>query len=261
VLFEGVVHRQVVLTVPKRIRPLILAEAEFLKVYMNAGAAAVKELIEQWRKKRKIRVGIMAVLQLPGLRLDEDAADTDMEQGRGVGVRVDARPVCVQRTGRRRFAGAGGCGEAERTTAAGSAGTVGFRILKREDHGVHGLHGMKHEELSAKIIGAAQAVLYELKPGLDEKLYENALVIEPRERGMQVDQQKRYDVRYKGHLLGTLIPDLIVDSTVIVDTKVVSAFNETHVAQMLVYLSITGLDLALLLNFKGARLGVKRVVK
>ena len=118
-----------------------------------------------------------------------------------------------------------------------------------------------HEALSKEIIGSAMTVLNELKPGLDEKLYENALVIELRERGMQVDQQKRYEVRYKGHLLGTLIPDLIVDSTVIVDTKVVSAFNETHVAQMLGYLSITGLDLALLLNFKNARLGVKRVVK
>jgi len=66
VLFEGVIHRQVVLTAPKRIRPLILAEADFLKVYMDAGAKAVKELIERWRKKRKIRVGIMAVLQLHG---------------------------------------------------------------------------------------------------------------------------------------------------------------------------------------------------
>jgi len=66
VLFEGVVHRQVVLTVPKRIRPLILADPEFLKVFIDAGATAVKELIEQWRKKRKIRVGIMAVLQLHG---------------------------------------------------------------------------------------------------------------------------------------------------------------------------------------------------
>lgn len=66
VLFEGVVHRQVVLTVPKRIRPLILAEPEFLKVYMDAGAKAVRELIEEWRRKKKIRVGIMAVLQLHG---------------------------------------------------------------------------------------------------------------------------------------------------------------------------------------------------
>jgi len=120
---------------------------------------------------------------------------------------------------------------------------------------------MKHAALSEKIIGAAQAVLYALKPGLDEELYANALVIEWGQRGMQVDQQKRYDVRCKGRLLGTLIPDLIVDSTEIVDTKVVSAFNETHVAQMLGYLSITGLELALLFNFKNARLGVKRVVK
>ena len=86
-------------------------------------------------------------------------------------------------------------------------------------------------------------------------------MIELGERGMHVDQQKHYQVRYKGHLLGTLIPDLVVDSTVIVDTKVVSAFTDTHSDQMLGYLSITGLDLALLLNFKQARLGVKRVVK
>jgi len=86
-------------------------------------------------------------------------------------------------------------------------------------------------------------------------------VIELAERGLEVEQQKRHEVHYKGHLPGVLIPDLIVDSTVIVDTKVVTAFNETHVAQMLGYLSITGLDLALLLNFKQARLGIKRVVK
>lgn len=66
VLFEGVIHRQVVLTVPTHIRPLVLAAEEFLKVYMDAGAKAVKELIEQWRKKRKIKVGIMAVLQIHG---------------------------------------------------------------------------------------------------------------------------------------------------------------------------------------------------
>ena len=66
VLFEGVVHRQVVMTAPKTIRPLVLAEEGFLKAYMNAGAQAVKELIEEWRRRKKIRVGIMAVLQLHG---------------------------------------------------------------------------------------------------------------------------------------------------------------------------------------------------
>ena len=48
------------------------------------------------------------------------------------------------------------------------------------------LDEMVYEELSGKIIGAAMSVLNALKPGLDEKLYENALVIELRERGYSI---------------------------------------------------------------------------
>jgi len=118
-----------------------------------------------------------------------------------------------------------------------------------------------HEALSADIIGAAMAVLNELKPGLDEKLYENALVIELRERGHSVNQQKTFMVKYKGHEIGTLIPDLIIDDLVIADSKVVSVFNETHMAQMTGYLALTGLRLALLLNFKYVKLQWKRVVR
>ena len=119
---------------------------------------------------------------------------------------------------------------------------------------------MKHEELTGDIIGAAMAVLNELKPGLDEKLYENALVIELVARGHTVEQQREYPVHYRGHFIGKLVPDLIVDGKVIADPKVVSAFNDTHIAQMLGYLNITGLELALLLNFKEAKLAWKRVV-
>ena len=119
----------------------------------------------------------------------------------------------------------------------------------------------KHEELTHEIIGAAMAVLNELKPGLDEKLYENALIIELQERAHRVDQQRQYPVFYRGHLIGKLIPDVIVDGCVVVDPKVVTAFNDTHVAQMLGYLNITGLEVALLLNFKEAKLQWKRVVR
>src|SRR5947207_14559187 len=85
---------------------------------------------------------------------------------------------------------------------------------------------MIHEHLSGEIIGAAMEVLNELKPGI-----------------------------------GNLIPDLIVDEAVIVDPKVVACFTETHVAQMIGYLSITALDLALLINFSNARLEWKRVLR
>jgi GxxExxY protein len=104
-------------------------------------------------------------------------------------------------------------------------------------------------------------VLNTLKPGLDEKLYENALVIELRNRGHRVEQQRQFPVHYEGQLIGTLIPDLIVDESVIVDPKVVSVFNETHMAQMLGYLNITGFRLAMLVNFKNAKLDWKRIVR
>ena len=117
-----------------------------------------------------------------------------------------------------------------------------------------------HKELSESIIGAAMTVLNALKPGLDEKLYERALVIDLRKRGHKVDQQREFPVYYDGQHIGTLIPDLIVDDLVIADPKVVTAFNESHEAQMLGYLNITGLRLALLLNFKYSQLQWKRIV-
>jgi GxxExxY protein len=117
-----------------------------------------------------------------------------------------------------------------------------------------------HKVLSESIIGAAMMILNTLRPGLDEKLYERALVIELRKRGHRAESQRQYPVFYDDQHIGTLVPDLIVDELVIVDCKVVTAFSDTHVAQMLGYLNITGLQLAVLLNFKNARLEWKRVV-
>jgi len=68
---------------------------------------------------------------------------------------------------------------------------------------------MKHEELTGKIIGAAMAVLNELKPGLDEKLYENAMLIELAAQGHTVEQQQEFPVHYRGHFIGKLVPDLM----------------------------------------------------
>jgi GxxExxY protein len=118
-----------------------------------------------------------------------------------------------------------------------------------------------HEELSGQIIGAAMAVLNELNPGLDEKLYERALVVELRRRRHMVDQQRSFSVYYAGELIGTLVPDIIVDGQVIADPKVVESFNDAHLRQMIGYLAITGLKLAVLLNFKYPTLRWKRVAR
>ena len=65
---------------------------------------------------------------------------------------------------------------------------------------------------------------------------------------------------YKGYRIGTLTPDLIVDGKVIADPKVVTGFSDSHLAQMLGYLNITQLQVALLLNFKDVKLRWKRVL-
>ena len=117
-----------------------------------------------------------------------------------------------------------------------------------------------HKELTESIIGAAMAVLNALKPGLDEKIYERALIIELRDRGHRVESQKQFHVYFKGHEVGLLIPDLLVDDAVIVDTKVVTEFTDTHIAKMIGYLNITSLRVALLINFKCATLKWKRIV-
>lgn len=120
---------------------------------------------------------------------------------------------------------------------------------------------LMHRELSRSVVGAAMKVLNTLKPGLNEKAHENAMVIELRKRGHTTEQQRRFDVFYEGVWVDTLVPDLIVDGLVIVDPKVVTDFNDTHVAQMMGCLSITNLQLALLINFKHADLRWKRVVR
>jgi len=96
-----------------------------------------------------------------------------------------------------------------------------------------------HPEISEAIIGSAMQVLNTLKPGLNEKAYENALVIELCKRGHKVDQQKPFEVRYDGQLVDILVPDMVIDDLVIAGPKVVEVFTETHIAQMPGYLTIT----------------------
>jgi GxxExxY protein len=73
-----------------------------------------------------------------------------------------------------------------------------------------------HEQLSGAIIGIAMEVLYE-----------RAMAIELRRRGHEVSVQQSYPVFYQSELIGTLVPDLIVDRSIIVDSKVVSLFTDT----------------------------------
>jgi GxxExxY protein len=116
-----------------------------------------------------------------------------------------------------------------------------------------------HGELTEKIIGAAMAVHRVLGPGLDEKIYENALCVELAAQSLVFTQQERFPVLYRGKLCGTLITDLIIEKKVIVEAKVVECILDVHIAQTLSYLSVTRIQVGLILNFKLISLKTKRV--
>ena len=123
----------------------------------------------------------------------------------------------------------------------------------------HGFSG-RESDLTQEIIGSAFEVLNTLGIGLLEKPYENALAIELASRGIHIDQQKVFLVHYKTHEVGTYIPDLIANSKVIIDTKVIEKITNVERAQMLNYLKITQLQVGLILNFKRPKLEFERLV-
>lgn len=111
-----------------------------------------------------------------------------------------------------------------------------------------------------EIIGCAFDVLNELGHGLNEKCYENAMVVEFGIRNISFHQQRPFQVIYKQRPVGLFIPDLIAFEQVIVDTKVIDRISDYERGQMLNYLRITKLKVGLILNFKHPRLEWERVV-
>ena len=100
-------------------------------------------------------------------------------------------------------------------------------------------------------------------PGLLESVYEEALVWELQQRGLEIRRQVSLPIPYKGHMLAPpLRIDLIVAGLVIVECKATSQYNTLFEAQTLTYLRLSGLKLGLVINF-GERLvknGIHRVV-
>jgi GxxExxY protein len=110
------------------------------------------------------------------------------------------------------------------------------------------------------VVNAALEVLNKLGHGFHEKPYENALVIELGLRRISCQQQRSFNVVYKGTKVGEYIPDLIADGTIIVEPKVVDRISDHERGRMINYLKITELSVGLILNFRRAKLEWERIV-
>ncbi len=116
---------------------------------------------------------------------------------------------------------------------------------------------MQNKQLTKIIIGCAFAVHNVLGSGFLEKVYENALRIELLKHGLSVKQQQLVQVYYEGEVVGDFIADLWVEDRVIAEIKAVQKLVKAHEVQLVNYLTATGVDIGLLINF-GRSVEIKR---
>jgi len=116
---------------------------------------------------------------------------------------------------------------------------------------------MQDEALTETIIGCAFKVHNTLGVGFLEKAYENSLCIELVRQNLDVKQQEPIKVYYEGHVVGEYYADLWVENRVIVEVKAVRTLSKQHEVQLVNYLTATGVDTGLLINF-GPSVEVKR---
>lgn len=117
-----------------------------------------------------------------------------------------------------------------------------------------------HHELSDCIIKAFYDVYNTLVRGLLESCYQNALYVELQLRGIPVEREVPFDVRYKGHVVGKSRVDLLVDHKVIVECKTADTLHPQHESQILHYLNATDTELGLLMYF-GSKPRFRRFVQ
>ena len=119
---------------------------------------------------------------------------------------------------------------------------------------------MDINDVTYTINGAVFEVNRVLGPGFLEKVYENALLIELRSRGLKAESQVQIKVLYKEDVVGEYIADIFVEDRVVVELKTVESLEKIHEAQLLNYLKATGLNIGMLVNFRHPKAEIKRLV-
>jgi GxxExxY protein len=109
--------------------------------------------------------------------------------------------------------------------------------------------GLLHQELTDVIIKTFYEVYNELGQGFLEKVYQNSLYLELKNKGYKVEAQKKINVYYKGIEVGEYFADLIVENTIILELKAADCIIKDFENQILNYLRATDCEVGLLLNF------------
>ena len=104
-------------------------------------------------------------------------------------------------------------------------------------------------DLTDKIIGCFYDVYNELGFGFLECVYHTAMQLALEQKGIHAEWKPKITVYFRGALVGSFEPDLIVEGKVILEFKAVEELASAHEAQLLNYLKASDIELGLLLNF------------
>jgi GxxExxY protein len=119
------------------------------------------------------------------------------------------------------------------------------------------LEGRQYD-LAGEVIGAAMKVHRVLGPGFLEAVYANALTLEFKTQGVGFVREQPLTVTYNGVVVGSYLADFVVGAALIVEIKACLALAKAHEAQLVNYLTATGIDTGLLLNFGAPSLEFRR---
>ena len=120
--------------------------------------------------------------------------------------------------------------------------------------------GLKHGQITRKVIGCAFAVINELGAGFLESVYEKALLLALREEGLSAVAQHPIKVMFRGACVGDFYADLFVEGKVIVELKAVAGkLQKVHIAQTVSERQVSNLPVALLVNFGDTSVQVRRL--
>ncbi len=116
---------------------------------------------------------------------------------------------------------------------------------------------MDTETIINTIIQCIYNVRGSLKEGFLESVYQKALLIELRSAGLDAVSEMPIKVYYRNELVGDFKADITIDNSVIIELKAVEILHKSHEAQLVNYLTATGIDNGILVNF-GENFKIKR---
>ena len=119
---------------------------------------------------------------------------------------------------------------------------------------------MLYEETTEKILEACFEVSNELGSGYLESVYEKALLIALRQKGLKAINQVPLKVKFRGEIVGEFFIDILVEDKILIELKSATALTKESYAQKINYLKATGLEIDLLVNFGTPKIEYRRFV-